>query len=551
MRFRYEMLDHPHCEEQSPTFCSAETNPWRLALSVLLCVPLGCAGGCEREPGAGQPRFRTEGVRTATTLTPTAQDAGTGASPPPLVGQPADAGADAAPPPWPGPFFTVTSSSTGIYAEAASDRALKIGYARNGGRIPVLRGKVVGEGCSAGWYEGVGSGFICSSEGTIDPEDPRARLSATPPNLSDVLPYPYARNARNGTPLYSSVPSVDQMAVYEPRVDRESPSGEANSAERPWWKRERVELSQVRLAELATESDGLLARRLVQGFYVAVDREFEWGSHTWYKTTKGMVAAKDRFVPVEGSGFHGVELAAEQALPVAWAYGTRESRPRFRIDASLVKQLGSFARLEPLYLTGQKTEVAGHAYLQTAEDDWVQADHVRVAMAPSKLPDNLASDERWISVDLRSQTLVALIGERPVYATLVSSGKETNDAATDHRSPSGEWYLREKHITTTMDGDGSAAGDLPYSIEDVPYVMYFDGSYALHGAFWHRNYGVRMSHGCINLAPLDARYLFFFTDPPVRTGWHGAWSGNGQRGSRVVIGGSTPAPRPRAGPAGP
>ncbi|MEY4548456.1 MAG: hypothetical protein RL685_4651, partial [Pseudomonadota bacterium] len=79
--------------------------------------------------------------------------------------------------------------------------------------------------------------------------------------------------------------------------------------------------------------------------------------------------------------------------------------------------------------------------------------------------------------------------------------------------------------------------------EDVPYVMYFDGSYALHGAFWHRNYGTRMSHGCINLAPLDARYLFFFSDPPVQPGWHGAWSGNGQKGSRVVISGSTPLPR--------
>jgi hypothetical protein len=96
-----------------------------------------------------------------------------------------------------------------------------------------------------------------------------------------------------------------------------------------------------------------------------------------------------------------------------------------------------------------------------------------------------------------------------------------------------------------MDGDGTAAGDLPYSIEDVPYVMYFEGSYALHGAFWHRNYGVRMSHGCINLAPLDAKYLFFFTDPPVRAGWHGAWATSASKGSRVVIDGSTPLPRPR------
>ena len=74
--------------------------------------------------------------------------------------------------------------------------------------------------------------------------------------------------------------------------------------------------------------------------------------------------------------------------------------------------------------------------------------------------------------------------------------------------------------------------------------MYFEGSYALHGAFWHRNYGVRMSHGCINLAPLDAKYLFFFTGPSVREGWHGAWAGNGQTGSRIVIDGPVREPTP-------
>jgi L,D-transpeptidase catalytic domain len=546
------MLHRPHRDEQSPTFRSPETNPWRIALALVVALPLGCAGGCEREAGAPHGRTRTEGGRVSTTTPPAAPDAGVPSVLPNSALESSDAGADGGTPTWPGPFFTVTSGSTGIYAQPAVDRALKVGYARNGGRIPVFPEKVSNEACRAGWYAGVQGGFVCSSEGTIDPEDPRARLSATPPHLEAVLPYPYARNARNGTPLYSSVPTVDQIAAYESHAERETQGREGDGNDRPWWQRERVQLSQVRLAELATESDGLLARRLVQGFYIAVDREFEWGSRSWYKTTKGMVAPKERFVAVDGPSFHGVELTDEQPLPLAWPYGSRDSRPRYRIDpANGVKQLGTFSKLQPVHLTGQKTEVAGRSYLQTADEDWVQADQVRVASAPLVLPAHLASDERWITVDLHSQTLVALVGERPVYATLVSSGKETTDAATDHRSPSGEWYIREKHVTTTMDGDGTAAGDLPYSIEDVPYVMYFEGSYALHGAFWHRNFGVRMSHGCINLAPLDAKYLFFFTDPPVRAGWHGAWSGNGQKGSRIVIGGSTPPPRPRTGPAGP
>ena len=102
-----------------------------------------------------------------------------------------------------------------------------------------------------------------------------------------------------------------------------------------------------------------------------------------------------------------------------------------------------------------------------------------------------------------------------MYATLISSGKESKDKEKDHRTPLGEWRIREKHITTTMDGDGTAAGDLPYSIEDVPYVMYYHKSFALHGAFWHTNFGMQMSHGCVNLSPLDAKFLFYFVTPVI------------------------------------
>lgn len=530
-----------------------KAKPWRSVVWATCFLPLGCATSCDREP---EPTGHSSGP-AATGLEPSqgapavSAELDAGAARSALRGPGDAAPADAAVPPWPGPFFTVTTGSAGIYFRPALERALKVGYARNGGRIPVLPEKVPGADCPGGWYEGQHGGFICSSEGTTDPEDPRARLSASPPDLSLVLPYPYARNAHNGTPLYNSVPTADQIATYEPRREPDAPES-VDDGSRPWWQRERVALSEVRLAELGAESDGLLVRRLVKGFYVAVDREFEWESRTWYKTTKGMVAPKERFVAIEGSPFHGVELSEQLTLPVAWVYGSRQSRPRYLIDANgTVKAAGSLERQRAVHLTGQRVEAAGHTYAQTLEQDWLQVDQLRVANLPA-LPADLASDEHWIAVDLRSQTLVALIGSRPVYATLISSGKETNDASTDHRTPNGEWYIREKHVTTTMDGDGSAAGDLPYSIEDVPYVMYFEGSYALHGAFWHRNYGVRMSHGCINLAPLDAKYLFFFTGPAVLQGWHGAWSGNGQKGSRVVVSGSAPPPvRTRAASAGP
>jgi lipoprotein-anchoring transpeptidase ErfK/SrfK len=165
---------------------------------------------------------------------------------------------------------------------------------------------------------------------------------------------------------------------------------------------------------------------------------------------------------------------------------------------------------------------------------WIQRAHIRRTDA-GPFPADLKPDERWIDVDLSAQTLVAFVGQKPIYATLISSGKESKIEEKDHRTPRGEWRVREKHITTTMDGDGSAAGDLPYSIEDVPYVMYYHRSYATHGAFWHANYGVQMSHGCVNLSPLDAKYLFFFADPPIPAGFHGVWATDAQPGTRIVI----------------
>ena len=59
-----------------------------------------------------------------------------------------------------------------------------------------------------------------------------------------------------------------------------------------------------------------------------------------------------------------------------------------------------------------------------------------------------------------------------------------------------------------------------FELQDIPYVQYFEGGYALHAAYWHDDFGKPRSHGCINLAPEDARRLFFWTEPKVPPGWH-------------------------------
>jgi lipoprotein-anchoring transpeptidase ErfK/SrfK len=51
-----------------------------------------------------------------------------------------------------------------------------------------------------------------------------------------------------------------------------------------------------------------------------------------------------------------------------------------------------------------------------------------------------------------------------------------------------------------------------YFLEDVPWILYYDGQRALHGSYWHDHYGLRGSHGCVNLTPRDARWLYDFAN---------------------------------------
>jgi lipoprotein-anchoring transpeptidase ErfK/SrfK len=74
--------------------------------------------------------------------------------------------------------------------------------------------------------------------------------------------------------------------------------------------------------------------------------------------------------------------------------------------------------------------------------------------------------------------------------------------------------------------NGDELGD-EFDLRDVPYVEFFTQGYAFHAAYWHDAFGTARSHGCVNLSPLDARWLFHFTEPAVPQGWHGAFSRDG------------------------
>jgi lipoprotein-anchoring transpeptidase ErfK/SrfK len=115
---------------------------------------------------------------------------------------------------------------------------------------------------------------------------------------------------------------------------------------------------------------------------------------------------------------------------------------------------------------------------------------------------------------------------------MVSTGRK-GSKAEPYDTPTGRWRIYSKHISTTMDGNSASDGN--YSIQDVPWTMFFYGSYALHGAFWHRGFGAVRSHGCVNLGPSDARWLFNWTTPFLPEGWHGVNATDESLGSTVIV----------------
>ena len=118
-------------------------------------------------------------------------------------------------------------------------------------------------------------------------------------------------------------------------------------------------------------------------------------------------------------------------------------------------------------------------------------------------PGRRQAGDREVVVSLWQQRLWAYEGEAAVLATWVSTGTaETWETET----PVGQWRVLVKLWSETMAG---TVGGEDYYVPDVPHVMYFtDQGHALHGTYWHSNFGAPMSHGCVNL-PLDvAEWLY-------------------------------------------
>lgn len=118
-----------------------------------------------------------------------------------------------------------------------------------------------------------------------------------------------------------------------------------------------------------------------------------------------------------------------------------------------------------------------------------------VPAAPAAVDPPVGNGERWIEVNLTNQTLTAWEGTTAVNTFLVSSGKP------GHLTLPGTFHIYIKLRYAHMIGPD-------YDTPDVPNTMYYDGDFAIHGAYWHNSFGTPVSHGCVNLNVPNSAWLF-------------------------------------------
>ena len=135
--------------------------------------------------------------------------------------------------------------------------------------------------------------------------------------------------------------------------------------------------------------------------------------------------------------------------------------------------------------------------------------------------------EKWIEVSIDEQKVRAWEGNRVVMEFLISSGKWSP-------TPKGDFRIWYKTRSQTMSGGSKELGTY-YYLPNVPNNMFFYKGYAIHGAYWHNNFGTPMSHGCVNSPLASVAQLFEWAGPVVPEGVNVVRASPENPGTRVLV----------------
>lgn len=427
-----------------------------------------------------------------------------------------------------------------------------LGYLWHGGSARLKTGKpVFARGCQV-WYEIEPRGYVCvdGRRATLDASDPGYReVSRHMGDYDSPTPHRYAMSL--GTPRYSVLPSVEDQRVREEDYTFHQREIAAVRAGTP----ARELLSGVDLTPAPLDAVTFAALPVdVQMHKVALKRdsamayfaEYRHGDRAFLLTADLAWVPKDRVRPYPPIAFRGLTLGAGKDARLPVAFFRIKDRPGFRRlpDGDFVPVAAGFKRLEWVPLTGVKVTARDATYVETTRAGlWVREDDAVIPTPPGRTPwgdpmsvppPSSGVRRTWIEVDVFGGWLIAYEENTPVFTTLISAGRggvasPAEEAWRTSSTPLGNFVVTGKFLTATMDGPT----DVTHA--DVPWVQNFSGPHSIHTAYWHDAWGERVSSGCVNVSPLDARWLFDFSAPKVPRGWHSARADVGNEPATIVV----------------
>lgn len=400
-----------------------------------------------------------------------------------------------------------------LYAEPGKLESRR-GSAQLGAKLPLFA-TVRANGCLGRWFNVGPLAWICSDVADYAGDPPSAPMLGT---RAWTLPAPVTPDGvRPSRPGARPLPPIDPTSATDDGLPYRYFFAGRDGA--------------YGFSNLANALDDAPDQELEQGFAVASLEEKTAHGETWQKTRKNRWIATRELIPARSNVFHGA-LVADGKLDFGWVTADKAS---VFATAKADKANGARSRFERLPIREFVADKNG-GMVRISEDkdppQWVRAKDIARPTLSSP-PAEASSEERWVDVDLAQQTLVAYDGTKPVFATIISSGKGA--PKSDTATPVGVHRIWVKIFTTKMDNLDKEDVEHHYAIEDVPFVQFFDKAVALHAAFWHNDFGRMHSHGCVNMAPLDARWLFAFTGPHLPNGWTAVFPTRIEQGTVIRV----------------
>ena len=218
----------------------------------------------------------------------------------------------------------------------------------------------------------------------------------------------------------------------------------------------------------------------------------------WIQINPGQWMPASQLAVVRPSEFAGVYLDGELKYPMAWVLVPTYPSPYPGAAGDQSRELIPRYRRVNIFATA---EVNGWEWYLVGPEAWVRQTSVARVLFVERPPQVKG---RWFAVDLYEQVMVAYEEDTPVFATLVSTG------LPDWETNEGIFTVWSRQRNGNM--SGAEGQEDFYSLENVPWVMYFDNAISLHGTYWHDGFGYRHSHGCVNLSITDAHWAFTWSE---------------------------------------